>query len=96
MAAQRANVNLGCMSTGLVSMKREVAVLLSRILVFSKKKQIEEEVLSCMEWSGDHDHVTGRKLGGLETLLPLKKDYSGRPQRAGQWAPHPGRRTSAQ
>lgn len=86
MAAQRANVNLGCISRGLVSIKGEVAVLFSRILVFSEKKQIEEEALSCMEWSGDHDHFTGRKLGGQVTLLSLKKDYSVRPQRAGQWA----------
>lgn len=70
MATQRANVNLGCMSRGLVSMKREVAVLFSRILVFSKKKPIEEEALSCMEWSGDHDHFPGRKLGGQRPSFP--------------------------
>lgn len=65
-------------------MKREVAVLFSRIPVFSEKKQIEEEALSRTEWLGDHDHVTGRKLGGQETLLFLNKDYSVRSQREGQ------------
>lgn len=52
MATQRANVNLGCITRGLVSIKGVVIILFSRIFKYLEKQRADEGALSCVEWLG--------------------------------------------